>query len=249
MLQGQNMIPLVFEYFQYRRLVGKYSNTNGPLLSHLFEDVLPTEVADRLEPGDSLYILSKRSLRAFIVSYYCHLPLSHIAMCIGDNEIIHATPDRGVVVQKLSSLNNRNLRFLPAKVRIPDEQRNSIRQTALSHAGRPYSYKVPIINWIHIITGRNWATFHWKFYLDFLILYLIGNVLFIILWESYMMMTLAALHFLVICYFAARWKYLPIPFNRGYTSFNMEFALMLNNMDLIFDEHIERSRRTRKDQL
>jgi hypothetical protein len=159
--------------------------------------------------------------------YYCHLPLSHVAMYLGERNIGHATTS-GAVVQRVDDLFNQGLRFLPCRVFFGDgEKRQLIQGAAKKHIGRPYSYRRVLLGWLYIVTGRNWGTFKWKFYSDFLLVYLFGAAL-----APYPMncvfVALATVHLAIVLMFGLLWNVKPIPFHWRGLSLNMYFAVRLD---------------------
>lgn len=220
------MIFLILDYLNYRSLKGRYSNAPPSLLTDLFDEIIPEEVIDVLKPGDLIWMYSKKSVRSWLIMYYCRLTLSHASMYVGDRTIIHSTRDRGVVKQRIDDLFYRGLRFLPCTM-ILGEKRKVVSEVAGSWLGTPYTYRYLIRAWFYIITGRNWGTFNWRFYLDFLVLFLCLDVILFATLNFFFFVYFSLIHLVVILAFGLLWKFKPIPFNTKFMSFNMIFAHFL----------------------
>ncbi len=220
------MICLISDYIQYRRLRGRYGNGRGCLLPDLFDESIPEVVLALLKPADMIWMHSKHSIRSWLIMYYCHLPLSHVSIYLGDNEIAHATTD-GALTHSIYLLFNQGYRFLPCRILVGDaKKRESVKHVARERTGTPYSYRRAILAWLYIVTGRNWGTFKWKFYFDFLAAYLFCAAL-VPIQVSRFIVPLAAVHAITISLFGLLWKLRPIPFHPRGMSLNMYFALRL----------------------
>jgi hypothetical protein len=221
------MICLFWDYLQYRRLRGRYGNGRGCLLPDLFDETIPNDVLALLKPADLIWMHSKRSIRSWLIMYYCHLPLSHVSMYLGDGKIAHATTG-GVISHPIQDLFNRGYRFLPCKVLLGDrKKRELVRPAAEDWIGTPYSYRRAIVAWLYIVTGRNWGTFKSEFYLDFLVLYLFCAAVTPSPF-SQLILSMAVVHLALISAFAMLWKFRPIPFHWRGISLNMYFAIRLD---------------------
>ena len=160
--------------------------------------------------------------------YYCHLPVSHLAMYAGDRLVAHTTTDRGVVKQRIDDLFDRGLRFLPCRMMLGGK-RKLLAKEIDSWIDTPYTYRNVVRAWLYIISGRNWATFKWRFYFDFLIIYICFGLLTFSSVGWALISSLALVHLAMILVFALLWKYRPIPFDFRGASLNMSFALFYNN--------------------
>lgn len=209
-----NVLCLLLDHLQYRSLRGRYANGAKSLLPYLFEERIPDEVLAILKPGDSIWMSSKRSIPSWLIMYYCHLPLSHVATYLGERNVIHATTNCGSIEQKIDDLFNRGLRLLPCRMLIGDKnKRKLLQEVAKKFVGLSYSYRRIFLAWLYIVSGRNWGTFKWKFYLDFLVVYLLFAAV-VPFPFSYIFTCVAAFHFGVILTFGLLWKFMPIPFHR-----------------------------------
>ena len=113
------MLCLFWDYLQYRRLSGRYGNGRECLLPDLFDETIPDDVLALLKSGDLIWMHSKHSIRSWLILYYCHLPLSHVSIYLGDGKITHATTG-GVVIHAIHCLFNRGYRFLPCRLFVGD---------------------------------------------------------------------------------------------------------------------------------
>lgn len=223
------MICLVLDYIRYRSLLGPYDNNGGSLIPDLFDEKIPDEVLAILKPGDLIWMSSKHSVRSWLIMYYCHLPLSHLCTYLGNRSITHATTDSGVVVQQVDHLFEQGLRFLPCRMLLLNKsQRRLIQEIAKEWTSVPYSYRRIFLAWLYIVSGRNWGTFKWKFYLDFFCIYLLCAAFFPVP-INHLFISLAGIHLAIILVFGFLWSVVPIPFDRRGMSLNMYFATLLDN--------------------
>jgi hypothetical protein len=223
------MLCLLWDYLQYRNLKGPYGNAAGSLIPDLFEERIPEDVLSILKPGDCIWTGSKRSIRSWLIMYYCQIPVSHITIYLGERRIIHATTDSGSIEQRIDELFDRGLRFLPCQMISGNNfSRDLVPEVARKYKGRPYWYRYVIFPWLYIISGRNWGTFKWKFYLDFLSIYVLLTAV-VPRPLVHMLFLLSIIHLGTILAFAFLWKFKPSPFDERGMSLNMFFAVLLKH--------------------
>jgi hypothetical protein len=222
------MLSLLSDYFQYRSLKGRYNNGAESLIPDLFDEKIPDDVLAILKPGDLIWMSSKHSIRSWLIMYYCHLPLSHVSTYLGERNITHATTDCGVIAHKIDDLFNRGFRFLPCRMFFGDKnKRELIQEAAKDWIGVPYSYRRVFLAWLYIVSGRNWGTFKWKFYSDFLIVYLFCAAIMPFPLNR-LIVCVGAVHLAVIAVFGLLWNVKPIPFHGRGMSLNMYFTVRLH---------------------
>jgi hypothetical protein len=219
------VIALIRDYLQYRALAGPYDNNGKSRIPDLFDERIPDEVLAILKAGDLIWVASKNSVRSWLIMYYCGIPLSHLTTYLGDRTITHATTDSGTICQKLDLLFDTGVRFLPCRMLLLDKRQRAIIQRAANDlAGMPYSYRRIVLAWLYIVSGRNWPTFKWKFYCDFLAIYGLLSFAF-----PYVALSVACVHFIIILVFAFVWRFLPFPIHRRGGSLNLYFQFMCRN--------------------
>lgn len=131
---------------------------------------LPPVVRADLRMGDFVVVGSMDAWTSWAVMYLTKSEISHIAMVLDQDRIVHAVPDRGVVVDPIESLLVENNRLLIGKRSVAPHNQPQFATRALSRVGDRYDFPGVASKGIAILGGRVPGYFRISFVADVLIL-------------------------------------------------------------------------------
>lgn len=116
------MIFAIADYLHYVRKKGRFSrHPHTSFMAGAFERSLSPQAIAMLRPGDLIFVETMDRPAAWLIMYLTSSEVSHLAMYVGNGEIIHATLD-GVRADPITSLYG-NVRLLPCIWPMPEEKR------------------------------------------------------------------------------------------------------------------------------
>ncbi|MEZ0346588.1 MAG: YiiX/YebB-like N1pC/P60 family cysteine hydrolase [Infirmifilum sp.] len=92
------------------------------------------QITTLARPGD--LIVFRGTSKLLNIAGYWH----HVAIYLGNGEIVHATPDYGVTIQNLIEALNDRVAVALIRVKTTDSVRQKAIQFALAQVGKPYDY-------------------------------------------------------------------------------------------------------------
>lgn len=166
------MIFAAIDYFNFSRRSGRFGQTSGhDVMCGAFQEELPQELIDKLQPGDTIVIGNYDWWVAWLIMYLTSSQVSHIAIYCGQQNILHQTLS-GLEFGPIHNLFGPNVRLLPIKLPVlPGETRSPITsEVADQYHAMPYPIWAVIRKGINIVIGRDWRYFRFKFAADILLL-------------------------------------------------------------------------------
>jgi len=206
------MIFAIIDYLSFLNQSGRFSRKHlQEPMAYGFEEYIPDKTQRILQIGDIILCASFDSWLSWVIMYYTSSLICHCAIYIGDGQIVHATLS-GSVKSPIESLYGKKSRFLIARFRIPQEKLKKSKQVDISkYVNIPYSKKVVFKKFLHIVSGRDWPYFRWKFYFDVFFVFLLIDIPFLIFTRIPVFVLFPFLLFWLILINAIRWRYNPLP--------------------------------------
>lgn len=171
------MIFSLVDLYNYKRRKGRYGqNAVGTFMTMGFENRVPAETIDMLEPGDALFTQRMDSLTSWAIMYFSSSEIDHGAVYIGDGRALHMTLG-GSKVHSINAIAS-GARILPIRFgRHPSEVPFDLPKDAKPKVYHP---KFPIsllptklqFVWggIRILVGLHPDRFRWHHIIDLLVL-------------------------------------------------------------------------------
>ena len=168
----------LFDYVRYRKGWGRYRPGNkGGRFPFAFWHELPQDAVNILRPGDAIFLGTANSFLAWMIMYFSDAPLSHVALYVGNERIVHATLS-GVVNEPLSCLFGQNNLLIPVITPATNEQRRDFERLTGPTIGQSYSWRAIRRKAWWLTTGRDWYHFRWRYAADVaLALVIIGGIM------------------------------------------------------------------------
>ncbi len=167
------MIVALIDYVQYRLRAGRYGDhqRDGGMGALAFVGSIPEDVVAQLEPGDVVFTQRLDSTLSWATMYFGSSPVDHMAIYVGDGNVIHATLG-GVKMHTLKVL------ALNARVLIVKDPRSVVGggldeqptggvltpRERWFHSLPPKGQLAMVA--IEIVLGFYPASFRWKFFAD-----------------------------------------------------------------------------------
>lgn len=137
-----------------------------------FVGQLPPVVRRTLQLGDFIVVGSMGAWASWAVMYLTKSEISHIAVVLDQDRIVHAVPDRGVVIDPIERLLLENNRLLVGKRSVALMAQREFAARALSKVGSGYDFLGVLSKGVAILVGRVPGYFRVSFIADIVILLL-----------------------------------------------------------------------------
>lgn len=163
------MIFALLDYWQYRRLPGRYGILHREsVIRFAFRGSLPEELIEVLRPGDAIFVQTLNSFLSWSVMYLTKSEFSHVATYMGNSLISHATTS-GLVIEPIAHIFSPDALILPCSLKLSEEESKKLADFHRANEGRPYSWSSVIRKGVRILTGREPWFFRWTFIADLII--------------------------------------------------------------------------------
>jgi hypothetical protein len=208
------MIFSLIDYYNYLRRSGRFSrDIKKSPMGGAFEGSLPEKALTILKPGDALFVQTYGWFLSWLVMYLTKSEISHAALYVGDNKIMHATFS-GVVTEPIESLYGSNNLILPCIWSIPDEKRTLVVKTAREDfEGEPYGWLPVLLKGFRIITGRDWPYFRYTFLFDIGLVLTLLDIPFLLVLGHPVFSWLIFVYLSVISFNYFYWRIKPLKFS------------------------------------
>lgn len=231
------MFFAIADYQNYKRRTGRFSRDfKKSIMGGAFEGSLPETALRLLQPGDILFIQTLGRPLSWLIMYLTKAEVSHVAMCVSNREIAHATL-AGVCVEPIEALFHSNTHILPCIWPMPDDKRLAVDRTLREQLqGVPYGWLPALLKGLRILTGRDWPCFRWAFFADISFTIFLLDLPFLLLLQRPVLSWLVATHLALIALNAAFWRFKPLQFSE-WTGKPIDMLRMLQSMGghFIFD--------------
>lgn len=232
------MLFALWDYWHYRQRTGPYSRDlkNG-YMGAAWEGLPPAHAIEMMQPGDYLAFQTQARFASWMILYFTDSDVSHVAFYVGEGNLVHSVPGRGVSVQTLEEVCRPDMLVLPCILRITDEQRLCVLQEIKDNQiGRPYGWRVVMLKAVRILCGRDWPNFRWRLFADVVILSLLGDAGLATLGQPPVLWKGCVLLFVVIVFNAVLWRFRPLPFDESTGKPGDIFAMaQVNDGSVLFD--------------
>lgn len=232
------MLFASIDYLCFLTQKGRYSRKNEKEpMAYAFEESIPEDVVNSLQIGDIILQGSFNCWLYWAIMYYTNSLINHCAVYIGNRQILHVTLS-GSVKEPIESLYGKRTRLIIARFRLPvEKQIKQVQVDNYKYVGIPYSKKVVFEKFLSIITGKNWPHFHWKFYLDILILFLIMDIPFLYFLKIPIFLIIPLLLFCLILVNAILWHFNPISLSALGAPSDLLYSVVKNLGIVILDQN------------
>lgn len=204
------MLFAVIDYLNYRRQKGRFSfkNEKDPM-TYAFKSNLPESVVNKLKPADVILLGSYDWLVSWAIMYLTSSQISHLALYIGNREILHETLS-GSVKEPIEAIYGPNTRLIIGQFPQNDSQKISLDGIISKYTGIRYAIEDVVIKGLRIISGRDWPYFRWKFFFDISILIFFLDVPIIMLLGFPIFSFIILFHLLLIIINSMLWRKDPL---------------------------------------
>jgi hypothetical protein len=230
----------LLDYLRYRKRSGRFSRyTTQSYMGAAFEGGLSRRAVEALQPGAMLFVETLSDWRSWLIMYLTNSEVSHVAMYVGDGEILHATTS-GSARQPLSALYSPDIRILPG---VPSfvKGKGSIfaKGDFADLVGLPYPWWIVVRKGVRILTGRDWPYFRWRFWIDLAVLFLLLDMPLLLTGRQIWFSWLSLLYLLTIMANAMLWKIRPLKSLSASVGKPCDwlYSLMYNGGELMFDAY------------
>lgn len=198
-------------HYLYRR--GRFArHPDTSIMTGAFEGSLSPQVLAVLRPGDLIFVETLDWSPSWLIMYLTSSEISHVAIYVGNGEVVHATLD-GVRTDPITSLQG-NARLLPCIWPMPDEKRLEVAEMLrISFEGVPYGWAAVRLKAWRILSGRDWPYFHWKFCADIAIFVFAADTPLFLLMGHPVLTFLLPLYLILVLFNALRWRVSPLQFS------------------------------------
>lgn len=202
------MVFALADYIKYRHRTGRFAPFfPASLMAHGWAHWLPAPVIDILKPGDLIFVQTLGCWRSWLIMYLTSSDVSHMALYIGNGEILHATT-AGSTRAPVSDLFG-DVRILPCRNPYGKSKDLPSDINWTQYEGRPYGWRQVYRKGLNILTGRDTPCFRWRFFLDISICLLILDLPFMLILKYPVFILLLLPYLGVILANHVRWRTTP----------------------------------------
>lgn len=147
-------------------------------MGQAFQGSIPEPVKKyAYEPGAAIFTCDMDSWSSWAVMYITKSEVSHVALSIGNGQLCHVIPHRGVVVQSITSLYGQHTRLIVVNNPIDQALWFKSRDYLASTLGEPYSWKLICLHVLGIPLGLFKNRYRWQLSVDTIILIGLANLI------------------------------------------------------------------------